>query len=83
MTISNPITHDEVVRIFGDIDDHKVVEILETGATYQDLEEAAAWIADEDDVMGELERSLSGTAARVYDIVTRGEPSKEEEAPRA
>lgn len=68
---AKPITHDDVVRLFGGLEDHTVAEILATGASYEELEEAAAWLAQEDDVMGEMERPLTGAAGRVYELVSR------------
>jgi hypothetical protein len=72
MSIKTP-TRDDVVHLLGDISDHKVVEILETGATLEQLEEAAAWLAGESDVMGEERLPLTGAAAKVYDIIARDE----------
>ena len=63
------IASQDIKRLFGDISNHRVVEIMETGATLAELEEVAAWIAEEDDVMGELERPLTGRAAQIYEIV--------------
>ena len=63
----------DVIRLLGDLDDHKVVEILGTGASYPELEQVAAWLEREDDVMGELRRPLTGNAARIYEIVSREE----------
>jgi hypothetical protein len=73
---------DDVVRLVGDIEDHKIVEILATGATHTELEGAAAYILREDDVMGELRRPLSGRAAQVYEIVSREEDELDEETAR-
>ena len=61
--------HDEVVRLVGDLEDAKVAEILAIAPTREELEEAVAWAESESDVMGELEKSLSGSAARVYEIL--------------
>ncbi len=66
-------TRDDVVHLLGDISDHKVVEILGTGATLEELEEAAAWLAGESDVMGEERLPLAGAAAKVYEIIARNE----------
>ncbi len=66
-------TRDDVIHLLGDISDHKVVEILETGATLEELEEAAAWLAGESDVMGEERLPLAGAAAKVYEIIARNE----------
>ena len=47
--------------------------------TAEELDEAVAWAEAEDDVMGDQRRSLSGTAARIYEIlITRKEQGDEE-----
>ena len=76
-------TRENVVHLLGDVSDHKVVEILKTGATLEDLEEAAAWLAGESDVMGEERLPLTGAAAKVYEIIARDElPERERDVPR-
>ena len=75
-------TRDDVIHLLGDINDHKVVEILETGASLEELEEAAAWLAGESDVMGEERLPLTGAAGIVYEIIARDElPEREREVP--
>lgn len=64
-------THKDIVALFGDMTDHSIVEILESGANMEQLEEAAAWLAGENDVMGDARLPLEGPAARVYDILIR------------
>ena len=66
-------TPDDVIRLLGDLSDHMVVEILETGANLEQLEEAAAWLIGESDVMGDARIPLTGPAAQVYDILIRDE----------
>jgi len=73
-----PISYEEVTRLFGDIDAHHVVEIIESGATMTELEEVAAHLANETDVMGELERPLTGRALRIYQML-RSEQARMEE----
>ena len=73
------LTHHEVTRILGPIVDAKVSAILAAGASLEDLEEAAQWIAGESYVMGELERPLTGVAAEVYEILTADEVDEEED----
>lgn len=63
------VDRDDVVRLFGNISDQRIADILATGASLEEMEQAAAWLAQEDDVMGELERPLTGAAAEVYEIV--------------
>ena len=65
------ITRDDIIHLFGQVNDHRVVEILETDANLEDLEEAATWLADESDVMGEARLPLTGRAGQVYEILAR------------
>ncbi len=39
----NDITHDRIVEIVGDIEDIRVAEIIATGASEDEIEEAAHW----------------------------------------
>ena len=73
------ITSDEVRRHLGEIDDHMVVEIIESGATLAELNEVAAYLAQETDVMGEMERPLTGRALQIYTLVRRTEDDWNEE----
>ena len=82
MNMKTP-TRDDVIHLLGDVSDHKVVEILETGATLEQLEEAAAWLAGESDVMGEERLPLTGAAGKVYEIIARNElPERQRDVPR-
>ncbi|MDJ0630134.1 MAG: hypothetical protein QNJ44_17905 [Rhodobacter sp.] len=72
-------TEEEVRRIFGDISDHMIVEILSSGANITDLQEAAAHLAQETDVMGELERPLTGAALTIYNMLQREEEAWDED----
>jgi hypothetical protein len=74
-----PIPLEEVKRLLGDIDAHNIVEIIESGATMGELEEVAAHLADETDVMGELERPLTGRALRIFQMLRRDEERLEED----
>lgn len=65
------VTRDEVKRIFGDISDHMVVEIEASGASLAELQEVAAHLAQETDVMGEMERPLTGRALALFDALRR------------
>ena len=46
------LTHDGVTSVAGELTDAKVARIIATGATIEELEEAVAYAACEDDVMG-------------------------------
>ncbi len=80
--MSEAVTHDDVVHLFGEISDHTIVEILEVKPSYRELEEVAMRLAQQNDVMGELERPLEGAAARVYDILVQAQEFPEDERPR-
>jgi hypothetical protein len=73
MPESAELTHDEVAAMVGTLDDAVVAAILAIGPTAEDLVEALAWVEGEDDVMGEMERPLTGKAAQIYDILTANE----------
>lgn len=67
------VSHHDVARLLGDIGAHNIAEILASGASIAELEEVAAHLAQETDVMGELERPLTGRARRIYDLIRRSE----------
>jgi hypothetical protein len=67
------LTHEAILGIAGDISDAKAAAVAATGATPEELEEAAAWAVGEDDVMGKLRLPLSGRVAVLYDILTADE----------
>jgi hypothetical protein len=65
-----PLTRDEVVSRCGDIMDWQLAAILASGATLEELEEALAWAAAEDDVMMAEDKPLTGRTAAIYEILT-------------
>jgi len=65
------LTREEVVRHLGAVSDHTVVEVLRINPDQDDLENVAMRLAQENDVMGEARKPLSGIAAGIYDIVMR------------
>ncbi len=67
------LTHEAILRIAGDISDAKAAAVEATGATLEELEEAAVWAMGENDVMGRLRLPLSGRIAELYDILTADE----------
>lgn len=64
-------TYDEVQRLFGDISDDLAAEIIRKGATIAELEEVSAHLAQETDVMGELEKPLTGRALRIFTMLNQ------------
>ena len=64
-----PASRHDVTRLFGTLSDHTLLRVLDTGAPLDQLEEVAMWIAQEDDVMGEARRPLTGVPAQVLDWI--------------
>ena len=77
---SKSITRTDIQRMFGPIDDHRVLEIMGLNPSRKELEVTMAYLADMTDIMGEERQPLSGCAADIYDIVTREEAFELEEA---
>ncbi len=75
----HPLSRDDVIGVVGALDDGKVVAIIETGGTLEDLVEAYSWAADETDALADAGKSLSGTVAHIYDILMAGEEWGEEQ----
>lgn len=82
MTESDPngakATASDAVEILGPMPDARIAAILATGATVEQLEEAAAWATGESDVMGDMRRPVSGPVAEVYEILTADEAFAED-----
>lgn len=72
-------TRDDVVRLFGEIPNHGVVDILDAGPTMAQLEEVSMWLAEEDDVMGEARKPLTTVPARILDVLMRYQGDLEDE----
>jgi hypothetical protein len=71
-------TRDDVLHLCGELDDETIVAILALEPSHEDLEEVAAWLAGESDVMGEERLPLAGRAGQIYELIA----SDEEEEPR-
>lgn len=71
--------HSDILRLFGELDDHKVEEIIELNPSLDELELTAAYVAGMNDVMGKEHHPLIGKAAQVYEVATRDESLVEEE----
>jgi hypothetical protein len=71
--------HSELLNLFGPLDAHRALEIMELHPSLADLEVASAYFSGMSDVMGEERLPLAGIAARIYEIVSRDEALLEEE----
>jgi len=72
------ISHDDIVHLFGDIDDHRVSQILAMDVSREQLEEVAMWLAKQSAVMGKLHKPLTGVASEIYEILIDNEEFAED-----
>ncbi|NNK77279.1 MAG: hypothetical protein HKP40_01070 [Litoreibacter sp.] len=72
-------TYEDIRRLLGELDDHAIAEIEGTGVTISELEEVAAHLAQETDVMGDLRRTLSGRPLTIYNLVQSYEARDDED----
>ena len=72
------VTAEDVVSVCGRMGDAKVTAIVDAKPSYEDLEEAAAWLADEGEPLREMARPLTGKAAIVYQILESDLDEREE-----
>jgi hypothetical protein len=66
-------THDDLLRIVGDIDERDALEILALHPTIAEIEEAAVWAVGNGDVLAKTGRPLTGIAAEIFEILTADE----------
>lgn len=76
--IASCLTHDIIHEAVGDIGDAAIAAIMETGASLEQFEEAAAWAAGESDVMGSTRIHPDPVVQAIYDILTSGEAFEED-----
>ena len=79
---SKPVTatRDDVLHLFGEIDERKLLDILALHPTIAEIEEASLWAAGNGDVLAKGGHPLSRTAADVVNILIA---DGEEEPPPA
>ena len=71
-------TRDDLLHLFGEIDERKLLDILALRPTFAEIEEASLWATGDGDVLAKDGHPLSGTAAEVVNILIADE---EEEPP--
>jgi hypothetical protein len=62
-------THQDIVRLFPGVQDHTVVEILDTKATLGDIEAAVALLQDADEGLIGVKQRHGDRINRVLDIL--------------
>ena len=76
------VTHDEIVRLFPGIQDHTVLEILDTKATVGELEAASLLLQDADEGLVEIKLQEGDQINRLLDILASSEIRPQEEGDR-
>jgi hypothetical protein len=71
-------TRDDLLRLVGDVDEHKLLDILALHPTVAEIEEVTLWASGDGDVLAKGGHPLSGVAAQILDILNVDE---EEEPP--
>jgi hypothetical protein len=72
-------TRADLQQILGDMDDETAVTILTLEPNVAQVEEAAIWLNDGDDVLGEERRPFDAVVAKIVDLVA----IEDEEPPAA
>lgn len=65
----SPLTAAVVEQLLGEIDQTVIADILATGATPEELIEAQEWLDSDDYIGARLKRPMTGTVARLCDIL--------------
>ena len=74
------LTHEQIIDIVGRLDDDRVAEIIDTGATEAELMEAYSWTTSDGVTSAAGDRhSLSGRVALVFEILTADEALEEDQ----
>jgi len=68
-TANRGLTHDEVVRLVGELDEGTIASIIATGATYADIEQALSLLGADGGV--EAKQRLTPPAEAVHDILAQ------------
>jgi hypothetical protein len=71
-------SYDDVVRLFGHLEDEAIVEVLRLLPTITELEEAQAWMVGQGDTLARAGRPQTPRIAAILNIVVE----EEDEPPR-
>ncbi|MBI2719723.1 MAG: hypothetical protein HYX36_13340 [Rhizobiales bacterium] len=65
--------HDDLLRILGDIEESKILDILALRPSVADLESVALWAVGEGESIARAGHPLTGVIAEIYEILTADE----------
>jgi hypothetical protein len=63
-------TRDDLLRLVGEVDERKLLDILALHPTVAEIEEATVWASGDGDVLAKEGHPLSGMAADILDILS-------------
>ena len=66
----NALTRDEVVSVLGPADEDLIEEVIAMGATLQELEQAWAWLNNDEALINEGRPLPSGRVAELVDLLS-------------
>ncbi len=69
------LTHDDVVKAIGLVDDVTIANIIGTNATVDELAEAQAWITNDEPLINEGRPLPGGRVGELVDVLAELEPS--------
>ena len=63
------LTRDDVIQILGQVDDRTIAEVIGIGATTEELEEARAWVVNDEAMMNMGRPLATGRISQLVEIL--------------
>lgn len=76
---SRRMTHDDIVKAVGAIDDVTIAQIIAIGATADELALALAWIANDEPMLNAGRPLATGRVRELVDILSELEPEDDDD----
>jgi hypothetical protein len=74
-------SRDDLRRLFGEVDDEVVLEILKLAPTAEELEEVSAWLAGQGDIPSRAGHPQSAKVGAIVEILSADEDAEEARRP--
>ena len=76
---SERITRDDLIKATGAVDDLTIAQMIATGATFDELAEALAWLANDEPMMNSGRPLATVRVRELVDILAELEPDDDED----
>jgi hypothetical protein len=76
---TKPLTREQVIAAVGGIDEIVLAEIIEMGATAEELAEAVAWSTNDEALINSGRPLATGRVGRLVELLARDEEQAEDE----